>query len=440
MVQRTQTGLSPISPASVTGVAAPWVRWVGGRYLRSKKNSRFLSFITFLSVLGIGVGVVALIVVLSIMDGFEGELRKRLMSSDLHILIRPTSQVSGYEAGTVPLESFPQAKITVFQQRHPEIFSFWPMVTAEAMLRSGRKVKGVILKGVTEERLGRLKPQITEWAEPKMLVQKQAGQSIRLPGLFVGQELAVEMKLLPGDQVSLISPTETEGPLGNVPRLKRFVIEGIYRSGLADQELHTLFASDVAARAFLRRADTWSQWEVTLTRFEDAESIGNALRAELPGFEVQDWRQLNAHLFASLRLERFAMFVVLIFIVIVASFNIVTTLTLMVFEKTREIAILKTMGARNRDVAGIFLWEGLLIGGVGVGGGMTLGGFICLILSRYQFITMPDVYYDRTLPVTFDWRYYAGVAVSSGIIVLVACLYPSKRAASLNPLAGIRRG
>ena len=159
-----------------------------------------------------------------------------------------------------------------------------------------------------------------------------------------------------------------------------------------------------------------------------------------PSFRVQDWIQLNSHLFASLRLERFAMSVALAFIIVVASFNIVTTLTLMVLEKRKEISILKAMGAEHGQVAAIFLAEGLLIGFLGAGGARFSRFVICLMLRRYEFIALPDIYYDRTLPVTFEWSYYGGVALCAVVIVLFACLYPSKRAAHLNPLDGIRFG
>jgi lipoprotein-releasing system permease protein len=218
------------------------------------------------------------------------------------------------------------------------------------------------------------------------------------------------------------------------------VVEAVYHSGLPEQELHTVFASEGSVRSFLRRQSVVSEWEVAVTDFEKAPAIAHEIQRMAPGFKVQDWIQLNAHLFASLRLERVSMFIILAFIIVVASFNIVTTLTLMVLEKKREISILKAMGARHGQVAAIFLAEGILIGGLGVGGGILLGGLICSVLRRYEFITLPDIYYDRTLPVTFDPRYYVLVAVCAVLIVLGACLYPSRRAAKLNPLDGIRFG
>ncbi len=419
---------------------SPWTSWVGLRYLKSKKNSRFLSFITILSILGVALGVTAMIVVLSVMDGFEAELKKRLMSSDLHVLITPTRDTPGFDSGFVPQAALDNVRVSRMMQDIPEITAFWPILSTEAILKTGRKVTGAVVKGVSDERLARLKPQLVETAEPAMLSATQNGELVRLPSLFVGQELAYEMGVIPGDQVTLISPTETEGPMSAVPRLKRYVIEGIYHSGIPEEELHTVFAKDQAVRSFLRRQGVVSQWEVTVKDFENAPSVASQIRAQAPGFKIQDWVQLNAHLFSSLKLERLAMFVILAFIVVVASFNIVTTLTLMVLEKKREIAILKAMGARHGQVAAIFLSEGVLIGSLGVLGGIVLGFTLCGILRRYKFIKLPDIYYDTTLPVTFDPRYYALVAICAVMIVLAACLYPSRRAAKLNPLDGIRFG
>lgn len=419
---------------------SPWTRWIGARYLKSKKNSRFLSFITLLSVLGVGVGVTAMIVVLSVMDGFEAEIKKRLMSSELHVLITPRSTTDGFENGFVPKTSLDKAKVSEAMREDSRVVSFWPIVSSEVILRSGRKVTGVVLKGVPPERMLKLKSKMTEAADPQLLVQREGAALKRLPGLYVGQELAYEMGVIPGDRVTLISPTETEGPVDGVPRLKRFVVEGIYHSGLPEQELHAVFTDDGSVYSFLRRANVVSEWEITLRDFERAPEVADEIRKMIPSFQVQDWVGLNSHLFASLRLERMAMFTILAFIIVVASFNIVTTLTLMVLEKKKEISILKAMGAKHGQVAAIFLSEGILIGSLGIGGGTLLGLLICSILKRYEFITLPDIYYDRTLPVTFNSAYYFGIGICAFLIVLAACLYPSRRAARVQPLDGIRFG
>lgn len=421
-----------------------WTAWVGFRYLKSKKNSTFLSFITFISIAGVALGVTAMIVVLSVMDGFERELRKRLMNSDLHVLIEPTRQVGGFEGGYVPKAALDPTGIPAVLKKHPKVSSFWPMVSAEAILKTGRKVAGVVLKGVTPERLDLLKTKVTETVDERLLGSSDhpsaASGSARAPTIFVGQELAYELGIIPGDEVQLVSPTEMEGPMSAVPRVKKFLVEGIYHSGLPDQELHTIFSTEAGARAFLRKNDVISHWEVTLSSFEHATAVADELKSLAPQFRIRDYVELNSHLFASLKLERIAMFVILTFIVIVASFNIVTTLTLMVLEKKREISILKAMGAPSRSIARIFLSEGLLIGISGVSLGLLCGFLICGILARYDFIQLPDIYYDRTLPVTFDYRYYVGIAISAFLIVLAACVYPSRRAAAVDPLEGIRFG
>jgi len=414
---------------------SPWTSWVGLRYLRSKKHSRFLSFITTISIAGVALGVCAMVVVLSVMDGFEEELKKRLMATDLHVLVTPSEQAIGYDHGFVPETSFSNDALQAVRS-DSRVDQIWPMVTTEAILRSRRKVAGVLVKGVSPERMERLQAQVTESASEPML--KHDG--VRVPGLFLGQELAFELGVLPGDEVSLISPTETEGPLDSIPRLKKYIVEGIFKSGLPEQEMHTVFTTAGTVRSFIRRANVLNQWEVTVHGFDESPEVAQKIRGLVPDFKVQDWMQLNSHLFYSLKLERVAMGVILAFIVVVASFNIVTTLTLMVLEKKREISILKAMGARDGEVGAIFLAEGLFIGGLGVLGGVVLGFSICVALRRYEFIKLPDVYLDTTLPVSFRPDYYLLIVGCALLIVVAACLYPSKRAAQVHPLDGIRFG
>jgi lipoprotein-releasing system permease protein len=169
---------------------SPWTSWVGLRYLKSKKNSKFLSFITLLSVFGVALGVTAMIVVLSVMDGFEAELKKRLMTSDLHVLVTPKPEAPGFDRGFVSKSAFSQEQIDEFVKAHPNVESFWPVVSTEAILRTGKKVTGVMVKGVGEARMKQLKTQLVESADPKLLIQRNGAENIRLPGVFVGQELA----------------------------------------------------------------------------------------------------------------------------------------------------------------------------------------------------------------------------------------------------------
>ena len=426
--------------ALTTVFRKPWTIWIGLRYLRSKRSSRFLGMITWISILGVLIGVTAMIVVLSVMDGFEGQLKQRLFSSDVHVLIQPTKQLPEFSEGRVPSGHLPEIWRTRFQKENHLIKAFWPVLSTESILKSSRTISGVVVKGVETEQAQAIKMKFVETAEPQLLVKHEGVETIRLPTVWVGQELANEMGLIPGDEVTLISPTETEGPLSSVPRVKKFIIEAIYRSGYVDQELHTVFTPIQNVKSFLRIQDGISAWELTLNDPEVASDLSKTLKRELAGYKIQDWIEMNGHLFASLKLERLSMFIILVFIVIVASFNIVSILSLLVLEKKKEISILKSLGAENADVAAIFLSQGLLIGGFGVLMGLGLGGVLCLILRRYEIIELPDIYYDRTLPVTFNPSYYFWVSVSAFAIVIIASLYPSQKAGKLTPMEGIRLG
>jgi lipoprotein-releasing system permease protein len=427
-------------------VRKPWTVWVGLRYLKSKKNSRFLSFITSISMVGVCLGVTALIVVLSVMDGFEVEMKKRLMNQELHLLITPKNDAPGFDGGRVDQGLMEGSALGKRLQEMPGVERIGPVLQTEAILRGGRKVSGVVMKGVGPERLASLNSILIETADSPLKNPDIGG----VPGdpesasgfakLYLGRALADEMDLIPGELVTLISPTDTDGPFSTIPRLKRFMVAGVYRSDSPEQEMRTVYAELPSVRSYLRRAGVVSQWEVVLKDFDSASMVKSELRKAGGPFEVQDWADLNAHLFASLRLERIAMFISLVFIVIVASFNIITTLTLMVLEKKREIAILKTMGARDSEIGAIFLSEGILIGGVGVLSGLLLGFSICYSLKRWEFIQLPEIYFDRTLPVSFLPEYYLVAGFAALCIVLIASVYPSLRASRTDPLNGIRFG
>lgn len=415
-------------------VSKPWIRWVGLRYLKSKKNSRFLSFITFLSVAGVALGVAAIIVVLSVMVGFEGEFKKRLMSTNLHVLIEPKKELVSSTRGFIQddfLESQSTVKSTL---KSRAIRSVTPVLAAEAILRSGQKVSGVVVKGIHSEALEKIRDKRIEKVDPTLLDEKKN----QISKLLIGKELAYYMGLIPGDVVSVVSPLETTGPMSSVPLMKKFLIEGIYETGSPDQELKTVYTKKRSVESFLRRRGVLTHWEVSLKDFEEGPALARKLRNASETLRVQDWREMNSSLFQSLELERVAMFIALVFIIIVASFNIVTTLTLMVLEKKKEISILKAMGATNKDVAGVFFSEGMFIGILGLSLGLTLGLVICLAIGRWEFIELPEVYYDKTLPVAFIPSIYLLIAVAALLIVLIACIYPSSRAAKLNPIEGIR--
>jgi lipoprotein-releasing system permease protein len=415
-----------------------WILYVARRYLKSKRNTEFLSLSSILSLSGIALGVGAIIVVLSVMSGFEHQLREKLVTSDLHVLITPKASFPGFEMGWVPRAELGQMPALASMSTSAEVDLLSYQLSTEVVLKAGNKVSGILLKGIEGEKLKRVKKGLVEEALPQMLVEREGPTAIRHSGIFIGKELAYEMGLIPGDFVTVISPSQMDGPFNNIPRVKRFVVEGVYHFGVPEQESHVAFTSLTNVESFLRRKGVVSEIEVAL---KDSAGSPDFVARFLPGLtdlRVRDWNELNANLFASMRLERLAMFLILLFTVIISSLNIVSTLTLLVQEKIKEISILKAMGATPKNIRGIFIWKGVLIGGSGVliGG---LGGFlICIVLKKFPFISLPDVYYDRTLPVSFDPVYFVGVPLISFVIVCVASYYPAKGASKLTPLEGIR--
>lgn len=399
--------------------------FIGIRYLRSKKSNAFLSLITFLSIAGVAVGVATLIVILSVMDGFEGALKSRLAQGEFHIL---ATRIADEKE---PYFEFPTERVDELYSLSPDILSVNPVLGTEAILRAGRKVAGMSMRGVSESHMSVLAKSLIEAVDgPKVLSRD---------GLWLGKELAYQLAVLPGDKVQVISPTETEGPMESVPRVRVFRVDGIFSSGIPEKDLHTVYGSLEAVQEFLGRPGKVNRLEINVRNFEESEGSGELVRNALGGdFLVKDWNQLNAHLFASLKLERITMFVILTMIVLVASFNIVTSLKMTVTEKRKEIAILQAMGASQRQIGRIFLVQGAVIGNIGTVLGLLAGLGIAFFLRSHQLVELPDIFYDRTLPVKISPLFISAVVVTAFVIVLLAAYFPARAAAKQVPLEGIR--
>ncbi|MBS1958934.1 MAG: ABC transporter permease [Bdellovibrionales bacterium] len=417
-----------------------WIKWVAKRYLKSKRDSRFLSLSTGLATGGIALGVAAIIIVLSVMKGFENQLREKLIATDLHVLMTPKAEFPTFHMGYIQKSELDKLPVIAYMKTSPDVDLYAPILSTEVVLRSGTKVSGVLVKGVDAPKMERVRRALVEQALPQMLVDRDGPDAMRYPGVFVGRELAYEMGLIPGDFVTLISPSVMDGPFSNIPRMKRFIVEGIYKMGAPDQESHIVYMEVANMESYLREKGVISSVEVSLKDASDSNSWSSKYRKELKDVpvKIQDWNELNANLFASMRLERIAMFLILMFTVIVASLNIVSTLMLIVQEKLQEIAILRTVGARSKHVLSIFMYKGFLMGTLGVGWGTGVGIVVCVILRKFNFINLPDVYYDRTIPVSFDPLYFFGVPLASFAIVLIASFFPAQRAAGLQPIQGVR--
>jgi lipoprotein-releasing system permease protein len=415
-----------------------WVRFIARRYLKAKKNSKFLSLSSSLSMGGIGLGVAAIIVVLSVMKGFENQLAKKLVSTDLHLLMQPKADFPGFDQGMIPAAQLESLPAYASLQSNAQVSSLSPMLSNEVILRRGTKIAGILLKGAGETRMNSIIERTPDRALPQMLVDREENEGQRLPGIFIGKELADDLTLIPGDIVTVISPSMMDGPFSNIPRMKRFVVEGVYRFGSPDQEMNIAYTPINNMESFIRRKAVYTEVEVTLKDAANARSLMQSYQPQMPEMNMKDWYMLNSSLFASMKLERIAMFMILLFTVMIASLNIVSTLTLTVQEKIKDVTILRIMGSTSKKISGVFVWKGVLIGGLGVAWGTMIAVVVCVLLGRYEIITLPDVYYDRTMPVSFEWEYFIGVPVVSFAIVLLASWFPAKKAAQLTPIEGIR--
>jgi lipoprotein-releasing system permease protein len=407
-------------------VRLPYQLFIALRYLRSRKRHRSISFNTLISIGGVALGVTALIVVLSVMSGFHEDLKNKILGVNAHLLVLSyTGGIKDYEDVIEKIKDISEVK------------NVSPFVLGQVMLAKGRSAQGVYLRGVDpkyEARTTVLKERIKagsfdtlkDWAEK--------------PPLIIGSELAAILGVYLGDVVRVVSPVQEPGPFGIVPRIREFRVTGIFEIGMYEYDASLAITSLKAAQEFFRTAGAVTGIEVTLYDIYKADRVREEIPKVLgPGFYGRDWMQMNRNLFSALKLEKFTMFVILTLIILVASFNIVSTLIMNVIEKEREIAILKTMGATNTAVMGIFVFQGLIIGVTGTLIGVIGGYVLGYIINNYEIIKLPaDVYYLSHLPVKMKIFDFVVVSLSAIVISLVATIYPALQAAKLNPVEPLR--
>lgn len=416
---------------------------VGLRYLRAKRSEAFISLITMISIVGVMIGVMTLNIVLAVMTGFEEDLRDRILGFNPHIV------VVSY-AGAIP-----DADAVVRTVRDtPGVAAAAPLVYSQVMVSSGQSVSGVVVRGVPpdlEDAVIDLKAHLTSgslaglgapFEVPVEGGTQQDGEpgTTTLTGVILGQELAKQLGLVVGDAVSVVSPLGTPSPVGTIPKVKRFALAGTFDSGMYDYDSGLLYMSLTDAQKFFGLGDAITGVEIRVTDLYGAEQVARRLEQALGSpFRARDWMEVNRNLFLAFKLEKVVYFIVLTLIVLVAAFNIVATLIMVVMEKRKDIAILKSMGATDRSIARIFMLKGLIIGVVGTVLGVAGGYAGCLLLQRYQFVELPkDVFYVSTLPVRIYGDNFATVALVSVVICLLATIYPARQAAGLAPVEVIR--
>jgi len=404
----------------------PYQIFIALRYLKSKKKHKGVSVNTAISIGGVAVGVMALLVVLSVMSGFHQDLQKKILGANAHIIIRDYK-------GT--LSDYEQVASTLKQ--NSEIVSQAPFIIGQVMVSFGNRAHGVFIRGIDPEIEAKTTEILSHIKEGS--VSKLSGDA-ELPGIILGKELASTLGVLLNDKVNVVSPIGEIGPMGMLPKVKQFRVVGIFEIGMFEYDSNLVLTAMKPAQEFFGLQDGISGIEVKLKDIYRAPAVKKQLQETL-GFRyiVLDWMQMNKNLFSALKLEKFAMFVILVLIVLVASFNIISNLIMNVIEKSREIAILKAIGATNNSIMTIFMMQGLFIGLIGTIIGIAGGYALGVILNKYQIIRLPaDVYYLSHLPVKMSAFDFITVSLSAIIISFLATIYPAWQAAKLNPVEPLR--
>ena len=414
------------------------------RYLRARRKQVFVSVITFISIGGILLGVAALIIVLAVMNGFESELRNKILGINSHIVL---TEYGG------PMQN-PDAVIKEVEQVKG-VIAATPFIYSQAMLKRSGDITGVVLRGLDPKTatkvidLGKMEAGSLSSLTPEGRAALNTGKNLEgLPGLIVGKEMAKNLGISLFDTVEILTPMGISTPMGMVPRIKPFVVVGVFDSGFFEYDATLAFTSLQDSQALMNLDNRVTGIEIKVDDIYEARAIAQLIVGKL-GFPywTRDWMQMNKNLFAALKLEKRVMFIILALIVLVAAFNIICTLIMVVMEKNKDIAILKSMGATSNSIMRIFVLQGLIIGGVGTLLGSITGLTIAINLSRIsQFVEkalgikiLPsDVYYLSSLPSQVNYWDLVVIVIGSLLISFIATLYPSWNASRLDPAEALR--
>lgn len=410
-----------------------WELFVGLRYLRSRRNEAFVSVITVISTLGVLLGVMVLTMTLAIMTGFEEDLRARILG--LHPHLRVSNRL-----GTGVIDK--PEDIVAALRSDSRVADAAAVVQSQMLASAGDTLLGVFARGV-DPRSGSSMSGIEDYVVEGSIDdvgRRISADGVELPTVMIGRDLADKLYLERGDTVRLMSPRFSASPLGAMPRSRRFVVASIFDSGMVEYDSALVFMGIDEARTLFGVGPIATGIEARLRDPYQAPEVAAHFneRIGMP-YWVEPWTEAHRNVFAALKLEKTAYFLVLLLIILVAAFTIVSTLYMVVMEKRRDIAVLKTMGAGDGSIARIFVMKGLLIGGTGTLLGALFGYLGCLALARYEFIHLPEgVFYVKTLPIRLDPENFAMVMAASMVICLGACLFPAWKASRVVPVDVLR--
>jgi len=421
--------------------------FVSIRHLSAKKSQKFISLNTWISIAGVGLGVMALIVVIAVMSGFSKDLRDKILGTNSHVVVSNMNRgmVENYDGILKKVRSV------------KGVIAAAPFIMNQVMLINGDRVSGIVVRGIDpekEETVSDLGKNMVSGTVSDLKTKSSFSGEIKgrekknRAGIIVGKELSRRLGVGVGDIVSMVSPVSRVTPVGLIPRMKLFKVVGVFESGMYEYDANLSFILLKSAQKFFSMKNGVSGIEVRVADIEQAGNIASVIQKEL-GFPylVRDWMRMNRNLFSALKLEKVVMFIILILIIFVAAFNIVSTLFMLVMEKAKEIAILKSMGASCSSIMKIYSYQGLVIGLVGTFLGCATGFVIVpnlneivgSIESIFGIVAFPsDVYYLDRLPSKIQYTDSFVIIIFSVVICLVASLYPAWRASKLDLVDGLR--
>jgi lipoprotein-releasing system permease protein len=409
-------------------VKLPVEYYVALKYLLAKRKQTFISIITVISVAGVAVGVMALILVIGVMSGFERELKDRILGATAHV------HVTSLE-GSLPDPRSLEKRVRSI----PGVVGASPYVFTQMMISSGTAQAGGVLRGVDIGTVGDVTG-LPRDIRMGSLEGLKAPTAEGLPGVILGKELAGNLGTTVGDIVEVLVPGGSVTPMGAFPRVKRFRVTGIMESGMYEYDSTFAYVDIGEAAALLGMEGRASGIEVKVDDIYEANRTAARIRSTLGyPFWAKDWMQTNKNLFSALWLEKVVMSVILVLIILVAAFNIISTLIMVVMEKTRDIAIMMTMGATRKSIRRIFALDGILIGVAGTVTGASVAAFLTFLQRKFQIVRLSsEVYYISTLPISFEAGNVLLICVCSVMICFLATLYPAGQAARVDPAEAIR--
>jgi lipoprotein-releasing system permease protein len=408
--------------------------FIGLRYLQARRRETFISLITVISILGVMIAVMTLNVVMAVMTGFEETLRDRLLGINAHVAIVRSGE---------PMREYEQVLKQV--EGAPEVLAASPTIYGQVMLTAGSRVSGVVVRGVDPDRVNRvvniqkyLREGTLEGLKTQHPIQVE-DREVLLPGIILGERLANQLGLFLGSPVQIVSPLGTPTAIGVIPKVRRFAVAGILRTGMSEIDSTLVFMGLAEAQKFFDLEGEVTNIELRIADVNRSREVADQLQRRL-GFPyfAEDWTRLWPNLFSALQLEKTVYFLVLLLMVLIGAFNIISTLVMVVMEKKKDIAILRSMGATQQSIRRIFLLKGCLIGTLGTILGVALGLMVCTLIANYPFQLPDGVFLISTVPV----RVYLGnvvlVACASFVVCLLASIYPARQAAKLDPVEIIR--